>query len=173
MSRNIFSNILLFICLIFIQVLACNHIMLFNVALAFVFIYVIIRLPIDMNPIGVLTWGFLAGLAVDIFADTPGVNALACTIMAMFRKPILFLYVPQDDRTKNIIPSLQSLGFAVYGKYLYSISLMYCLLVFSIEYFNFASVKEIIILSLASSLFTFLILLGTDSLMVTQREKRL
>ncbi len=43
-------------------------------------------------------------------------------------------------------------------------SVVYCLLAFTIEYFNFADVKEIVIMSAASAILTFLILLGIDSL---------
>ena len=78
---------------------------------------------------------------------------------------MLYAYIPRDDRTKNIAPSLSTLGFAVYGKYLFSMVTVYCLLAFTIEYFNFADVKEIVIMSAASALLTFLILLGVDSLM--------
>lgn len=173
MDKTFLNNVIILLCLILIQVLACNHIMLFNVAIAFVFIYSIVRLPMDLSINLVLTWGFLAGLLVDIFSDTPGVNALACTIISMLRRPMLYAYVPRDDRTKNIVPTLHSLGFAIYGKYLFSMSLVYCLLVFTIEYFNFADVKEIVIMTLSSSIFTFIILLGIDSLIITKREKRL
>lgn len=173
MGKEILNNVAILAVLILVQVLICNSIMLFNVAMAFVFIYVIIRLPMNLNTNWLLTWGFFAGLAVDMFSDTPGVNSLACTLLAMLKRPMLYAYVPRDDRTKDIEPSLSTLGFAVYGKYLISMSTVYCLLTFTIEYFNFADVKEIVILSAASSLFTFLILLGVDSLIVTHREKRL
>lgn len=165
MDKDVISNLGILLCLVVIQVLVCNNIMLFNIAMAFVFIYVIIRLPIDMNVNWLLTWAFLSGLTVDIFSDTPGVNALACTLLAMLKRPMFFAYVPKDDRTKNIIPSLSSLGFAVYGKYLFSMVTVYCLLTFTIEYFNFADVKEIVIMSAASAALTFLILLGIDSLL--------
>lgn len=173
MNRNILINIIILVCLILIQVLACNHIVLFNIAMSFVFIYVIIRLPMDLNINWVLTWGFIAGFIVDAFSDTPGVNALACTLLAMLRRPVLYAYIPKDDRTKNIVPALQSLGFSVYSKYLFSMSAIYCVLVFTIEYFNFADVKDIVIMSAASAAFTFLILLGIDSIIVTRREKGL
>ena len=173
MNNSVLSNLLISAILIMVQSLVCNHIMLFNVAMVFVFIYVIIRLPMNLSINWVLTWGFFSGLAVDIFADTPGVNSLACTILAMIRRPMLYAYVPRDDRTKDIAPSLSSLGFAVYGKYLFSMSTVYCFLAFSIEYFNLADVKEIAIMTSASAVHTFLILLGVDSLIVTQREKRL
>ncbi len=118
MDKSVISNILILTCLILVQALVCNNIMLFNVAMAFVFIYVIIRLPMDLSVNWLLTWAFLSGLAVDAFADTPGVNSLACTLLAMLKRPMLYAYIPRDDRTKNIVPSLSSLGFAVYGKYL-------------------------------------------------------
>lgn len=165
MDKTIFTNLVLLVCLVIVQVLVCNSIMLFNVAMAFVFIYVIIRLPMDLSVSWLLTWAFFSGLSVDIFSDTPGVNSLACTILAMLKRPMLYAYVPRDDRTKNIVPSLMSLGFSVYGKYLLSMSCIYCLLAFTIEYFNFADVKEIVIMTVASSAFTFMLLLGIDSLL--------
>lgn len=173
MDKTFISNIIILICLILTQVLVCNHIVLFNVAIAFVFIYVIIRMPMSLSVNWLLTWGFLTGLIIDMFSDTPGVNSMSCTILAMLKRPMLYAYVARDDRTKNIIPSLTSLGFAVYGKYLFSMSFIYCILAFTIEYFNFADVKEIVIMSMSSAVFTFLILLGIDSLIVTKREKRL
>lgn len=164
MDKTIVSNVIITLLLIVIQVLICNHVMLFNVAMAFVFIYVIVRLPMDLSTSWLLTWSFLAGLTVDIFSDTPGVNSLACTLLAMLKRPMLYAYVPRDDRTKDIIPSLSSLGFTVYGKYLFSMSTVYCLLTFVIEYFNLADVKEIVIMTASSSILTFLILLGIDSI---------
>lgn len=172
-SQNNLSNVVILACLILIQVLICNHIMLFNAAMAFVFIYVIIKLPTNLSTSWLLTWGFISGLTVDVFSDTPGVNSLACTILAMVKQPVLFAYIPRDDRTKNIVPSLSTLGFSVYSKYLLSMSFIYCVLTFTIEYFNFADVREIVIMSASSTLFTFLILLGIDSLIGTHREKRL
>lgn len=173
MDRSYFTSLIILICLILVQVLVCNHIILFNVAMAFIFIYIIISLPMDLSTNWLLTWAFLSGLAVDIFSDTPGVNALACTILAMLKRPMLYAYVPKDDRTKDIVPTLASLGFGIYGKYLLSMVVIYCILVFSIEYFNYADVKEIVIMSAGSAAFTFLILLGVDSLIVTHRGKRL
>lgn len=173
MDKNYVTNLLLQFVLILVQALVFNHIVLFDVAIAFVFIYIIIRLPMDMNTNWLLTWGFLAGVVMDLFSDTPGVNAVACTVLAMVKSPMLYAYVPRDDRTKNIYPSLASLGFSIYGKYLLSMTLIYCVLAFSLEYFNFADVKEISIMSASSAAFTFIILLSVDSLIASHREKRL
>ncbi|MBD5172981.1 MAG: rod shape-determining protein MreD [Bacteroidales bacterium] len=173
MSKSFFQNLLITFFLILVQVLICNHIMLFNIATAFVCIYVIVRLQMDLNTNWLLTWGFLTGLLVDIFSDSPGVFSLACTILAMVKRPCLYAYVPKDDRTKNVTPSLSELGFGVYGKYLFSMSFIFSLLIFVIEYLNFADVKDIVLMSLGSAVFTFMILLGVDSLIVTRSEKGL
>lgn len=170
MTRSIVQNLLILLCLILVQVLICNHIMLFNVAMAFIFIYVIINLPMHLNTGWLLTWAFFSGLTVDIFSDTLGVNALACTILAIIKRPVFYAYIPKDDRTKEIEPSLANLGFSIYSKYLLSMVAAYCLMVFSIEYFNFADIKEILIMSASSALLSFLILIGIDSLIVNKQR---
>lgn len=170
MSKDFVFNLAMAICLVLVQVLICNHIFIFNVAMSFIFIYLIIRMPMDMKTDAVLTWAFFSGLLVDLFSDTPGVNSLACTVLAMVKKPCLYAYVPRDDRTKGIRPTLKSLGFAVYSKYLLTMSGIYCLLAFSVEYFNFADIKEIAIMTASSAVMTFLVILGTDCLIVSNEK---
>ena len=91
----------------------------------------------------------------------------------MVKRPVLYAYIARDDSTKNIVPCLSTLGFAVYGKYLFTMSMIYTLLTFVLEYFNFADFKEIALMTICSSLFTFILILGIDSLIITRREKRL
>lgn len=173
MDNDFLRNLIIWLLVIMAQVLICDHIMLFGVAIAFVYIYIIIRLPMSLNVNYLLSIAFLSGLTVDIFSDTPGVNSLACTVLAMLKRGVMYAYVPRDDRTKAIMPTLRSLGFVVYGKYLFSMCAIYCILVFSIEYFNFADVKDIVIMSGSSAVLSFFLLLGIDSIIMTKREKRL
>lgn len=148
------------------QVLICNHIAIFNVAVPIIFIYFIIRLPISLGKGILFTLAFIMGLSVDIFADTIGVNALACTVLAAMKHPIYYAYVPKDDKTKFLTPSISSLGVGIYCKYLVTMVGVYCVMAFTIEYFNFANVKEIVILAASSCLLTFIMLLAIDSLII-------
>lgn len=168
MNKEIIKFTLLFIFLLLVQVLICNHIVLFNVAVPIIFIYFIIRLPISMGKGLLFTLAFLLGLSVDIFSDTPGVNALACTLLAALKQPMYYAYVPRDDKTIGLIPSVTSLGVGTYCKFLVSMVGTYCLMAFTIEYFNFADVKEIVILSAASCLLTFIMLLAIDCLILSK-----
>ena len=169
MDRSIFTNLAVALILILVQVLICNHIMLFNVAVAFVFIYVIVSMPMSMKVDWLLTIAFFMGLLVDMFSDTAGLNALACTVLAFVRRPVLYAYISKDDHTKAVTPTVRSLGFSVYAKYLFTLSLIYCALVFILEFFSYAAFREIAIMTGASSLFTFLTLLALDSLIVAKQ----
>lgn len=173
MSKDFLTFFILFIVLVLVQVLIFNHIVLFNVAVPLVFIYFIIRLPLSLSTNWLLTLSFLLGLCVDIFSDTPGVNALSCTLLAVVKRPVFFAYVPRDDKTKEAEPTLTTLGPVPYCKYLLTMTGIFCLLEFTIEYFNFAGVKDIAIVIAASTVLTFLLLLAADCLIVTRREKRL
>ena len=168
MNKDILKFTGLFILMFVLQVVICNHIAIFNVAVPIIFIYFNSRLPMSLNQGWLFTLAFLMGLCVDIFSDTLGVNALSCTLMAGLKKPVYYAYVPRDDKTKDLTPSISSLGAATYCKYLVSLIGIYCLLVFGIEYFSLANVEEIVILSASSCLLTFIILLAIDSLIVTK-----
>ena len=164
MGYDILKYAVLFIICVLTQALIFNQIILFHVAIPLVFIYFIVRLPINLKLSILFTLAFILGLLVDIFSDTPGVNALACTLTAGIRNVVYYAYVPKDDVTSRLTPSVTTLGFVEYSKYLLTLVAIYSFLVFTIEYFNFADVKGIVILSSASTVFTFIILLAIDCL---------
>lgn len=164
MNNSIIKYSILFIVCVLLQVLIFNKVILFHVAVPMVFIYFIVRLPVDLKLSYVFTLSFLLGLAVDIFSDTPGVNALACTLLAALRLPVYFAYMTRDDNTVRLTPCVFTMGIFEYSKYLLSCIVIYCLMAFSIEYFSFANVKDIVIMTAASAVLTFMLLLTFDCL---------
>lgn len=168
MGKSPVSFFIIFILLILTQVLICNHIMLFGVATPVIFIYVILRIPMSMSVKLVLLLSFLCGLLVDIFSDTPGVNALSCTIFAVLRKPVYKMYIGNDESLAEASPSVSEMGAPMYMKYLFSMVLIYCMLNIGIEYFSFVGIDRMLLIIVCSSFLTFLLLLGVDSLMVNR-----
>ena len=156
---------ILFLLLILLQVLIFNHIMLFNVAVPFVFIYFIVRLPIGMSKSLLFTLSFLLGFLVDIFSDTPGLNSLACVLTAAAKDLVFYAYVTKDDKTKFIIPCITSIGWQDYLKYMVTLTAIFCLICFSIEFFSFANMMDILIFSLGSTFVTSLLNYGLDNIM--------
>ena len=64
-----------------------------------------------------MLWAFFLGLTVDIFSDTPGMNAAATVALAFLRPTFLRLFVPRDA-FENIVPSIKSMGIVPFLKYL-------------------------------------------------------
>lgn len=165
--------IILGLVLVLAQVLVFNHICLFNVGVPMVFIYLIVRLPVTLALNWVLTIGFFIGLIVDVFSDTYGMNAVACTVLAMIRRPVLRLYVPREEDLTRPEPSMLSLGAGVYMKYLLTLTLIYCALIFTIEAFTFFNPLQLLLRIIFSTLLSMIIMLGIDSIMTPRSEKRL
>lgn len=164
MTKNTLNFTLLFVILVLAQAILFNNLVLFGVAIPIVFIYWILILPVNLNLNWALTFSFLLGLTVDIFSDTQGMNALACTILAMSRLPILRLYFPREEDMANPVPSLKSLGPAPYTKYIFTATVLYCALYFIIEAFSFFNVWRLITSILASGIVSFLIILAFSTL---------
>jgi hypothetical protein len=173
MAKTTLQLIVLALTLVLAQAVVFNNVCLFNVAMPFVFIYVLLRLPVTLAVNWLLTISFFMGLVIDIFADTYGMNALACTLLAMGRRPILRLYVPREDDMSVTEPSIHSLGMAVYAKYMFTMTLYYCTCIFVIEAFTFFNPLQLLLRIIASTLLSGLIMLGIDSLISKRSEKRL
>jgi hypothetical protein len=173
MSKTTLQFLLLGFILVLAQVIVFNHICLFNMAVPMVFFYLIIRLPITLSVNWLLTIGFFLGLTVDIFSDTYGMNALACTVEAMLRRPILRLYVPREEDLTRPEPSMYSLGTSAYLKYLLTMTLLYCTLIFLIEAFTFFNPIQLVLRIVSSTILSMVLMLGIDSLMTPRSEKRL
>ena len=71
--------------MVLLQAVLFNHICLFNIAVPFVFITFIMRLPLSININLLIALSFFTGLSVDVFSDTQGMNALACTAAPFYR----------------------------------------------------------------------------------------
>lgn len=163
MTKTAIQFTILYIVLALAQAIVFNNVCLFGAAVPFVFIYVIIRLPMTLAVNWVLTIGFTLGFIVDIFSDTQGMNSLACTLLAMARRPILHLYFPREDELTMPEPSIRSLGPEIYGRYLFTMVLFYCTAIFLIEAFSLFDPLRLMLRVICSTFLTFLLLLGLDS----------
>jgi len=172
MTKTVINLIILFIVLVLLQAVVFNNLILFNTAIALVFIYFIIVMPMSTGTNLALAAGFLLGLCVDIFSDTPGMNALACTILAFIRKPVYRLCAPHDEELMDIRPSIKSTGAGVFIKYAGIMTVIYCFLVFTIEAFSFFDIQRLLTRAFAASAYTLVIILAFDALLQSKAEKK-
>ena len=172
MTKTVIQFIALFVTMILLQ-LVCNKIVLWGIAMPVVFIYLILRLPVNLHDGWVLTIAFFAGLLIDIFNNTPGMNALACTVMAALRRPVFNLFVSRENDMNIPIPSVDSMGVGDYFKYMSVLVTLYCALIFLIQAFSLHNIGLTLARIAASSVLSIIIIFGLDSLVSTRREKRL
>lgn len=172
MTKTTLNILFLFVVLLLAQAVIFNNLVLFNCAIPFVFIYIIISLPVTVGTNVALTLGFLTGLGVDVFTDTYGLNALSCTILSFIRKPVLHLYVQRDEDFSGQNLTSRSMGFAAFMKYALTMSLAYCVMVFVIEAFSFFNIFRLLLRIGASTLYSFIIIYAIDSLSFSRREKK-
>ena len=172
MTRNIIHFVILFFVLVLAQAI-CSKICLFNVAVPIIFIYFIIRLPLSLGVNWLMTLSFFIGLVIDIFNNSLGMNALSCVILAITKRPVFRLYFPREDDITDTIPSIDSLGLSVYFRFMSSLTLIYCALLFGIQAFSLMNISLTILRIAASSLLSIILILGIDSLSASHREKRL
>lgn len=172
MTKTITQLTILAIVLLLAQVI-CSKIMLWGVAMPVVFIYVLLRLPIGTPKGWTFTIAFFLGLVVDVFNNTAGMNALAATLMMGLRKPVFYLYVLRDDDLNSPLPSTESIGAASYLKYMVTLVIIFCALLFFIQAFTLRDFPLTLLRIGASSVLTAVLLFAIDSLMSARREERL
>ena len=141
---------------------------MFNIAVPFVFVYFILRLPMSLSVNWVMTLSFLIGLVVDIFSNTYGMYAMSSTIIGALRKPIFTLFYPREDEMSNPIPSINTLGVSTYIKYMFTLVLLLCVVIYFIQLFTFYNIGLTIMRIIGSSLLTAVILFGFDSIATTK-----
>lgn len=172
MARSIPAYLLLWLVLILAQVLICNHILLFGVAMPAIFLLIILRLPISMSLSLALTISFLTGATVDLFSDSAGVNAMSCCVVAMLRRPIFYLFMNHDEESETITPSVGSMGVWKYIRYEVTSVLLFFIISMSIVFFNYVHISDLAIRILSSTILTSLIILGIDSIFVGKNENK-
>lgn len=173
MKNSLLHFLILFITLLVAQVV-CSKIVLFGVAMPIIYIYLILRLPVNYSTNWTLTIAFLFGLFIDMFNNTQGMNSLACTVMAMAKRPVFnFFIVLREDEEGDPVPNVDTVGIANYLKYLATMVFIFCTVLFMAQAFTLHNLPLTILRIVASSFLSILLIFGIDSLVSTEREKRL
>ena len=173
MNKSAIILILVSLLLIIAQAVVFNHVSLWGVAMPFVFIYILVKLPVNLSLSWLFTISFAVGLIIDIFSDTMGMNALACTLTMALRRPIIHLYFNRDEEISDAYPGIKTFGTFTFTKYVLTLTLVYCSLFFFIEAFSVFRITRLLTCIGASTLLTTILIICIDSLTVRKGEKRL
>jgi len=107
--------------------------------------------------------GFLMGLIIDIFLNTPGMNAAATTIVATLRKPLMNIFFSKVEY-EDFVPSIYT-ETGAFLRYSVVMVLLHQTLLFFIESFTFFNLTSTLIRIGASSVLTLILIIALDGLM--------
>lgn len=152
------KSIFLFIGLIIAQVLVFNHIQFSGFINPAFYILFIILLPVNTPAWLRLISGFLLGFTIDIFSQSPGLNA-ASTVLIAFLQPYVLHTFKTTDIDGGKYSSLSHLGFRWFISYSLVLIIIHHLFYFILEVFRFSNFLDTFYRIILSSLATFIAIL--------------
>lgn len=132
MINNLIRGLLYFVVLALIQVLILNNIHFLRIATPFLYLYFIVKMPVGSSRDLVVLFSFLIGLVIDVFSNTPGMHAAACTLTGFIREPLIRFYMGKD-LPDGIYPSYKTFGYGGFFRYVLSLVLIHHVTLFLIE----------------------------------------
>ena len=162
MGRAIITNTIRFILLLATQVFLLKNTGYYNLSVPYLYILFILLLPFNI-PNGLLfLLAFLSGITVDVFYDTLGLHALACSVMAFVRIVYISITVQRDGFDNEPEPRLGIMGFRWFVFYAVILAFFHHLVLFTFEAFRISELGFTIIRVLLSALLSTILILVTE-----------
>jgi hypothetical protein len=112
-----------------------------------------------------LVIGFLTGLSLDYFTQTPGLHAAACVLIAYIRPFIINLLLPKDSSEFNYRePSPRTLGWTPYAIYVLVLTFFHHGYMLLLEWLSFGSFFIFLIKLVATTAISLLLIFTTELL---------
>jgi len=158
MNKGPLWYIISFVVIVLIQVMLMNNIQFSGFINPYFYILFIILLPINIPRYLLLILGFVLGITIDIFSNTPGIHASA-TVFIAFLRPYIINSYNLDDQERMQIPSIANIGVKWFVKYVVIMIIAHHFFLFFIEVFSFSGFLHTLLRCILSSIFTFVFIL--------------
>ena len=132
MIKSISKIVVYFLFYVALQVLIFNNIHLFRIATPLLYLYIIVKMPTNITRSQAIIISFILGVVMDIFTNTLGIHAAACTLAGMFRDPILYSFSGKE-LLEEASPSYRTLGTGAFMKYVLVLVAIHHISLFAIE----------------------------------------
>jgi rod shape-determining protein MreD len=132
----IVRNIVRFLVVILFQVLVMDNVMINGYMIPYIYILFILLMPFETPRWAQLILGFLLGMGIDLFLNTPGMHTAATVLVAFIRPYLLNLLAPRDGYDTDSFPRIHYYGFLWFLKYTLIIVVIHHFLLFYLEVFQ-------------------------------------
>ncbi len=159
MIKNFGQYLVGFIVLILLQVLVLNNIQFSGFINPYIYVLLILLLPITIPGWLLIIVSFFLGLTIDMFTNTLGVHASATVFMAALRPAVLLALSNRGEYEQGAAPRISTMGLAWFFKYTIVLVFAHHLFLFFIEVFKFNSFYLVLWRTFLSTIFSTLIIL--------------
>ena len=132
MIKSIYKIVIYFLVFVTLQVLILHNIYLFKIATPLLYLYIIVKVPTNMTRSQLIFISFILGIVIDIFYNTLGMHAAACTLAGMFRAPLMHSFTDKE-LSEGATPSYRTLGTRGFIKYVFFLVVIHHVALFLIE----------------------------------------
>ena len=158
---------LLSLFLIFLQVLIFDRINLFGFMNPSIYIIVLIIHRYDLDQFNYIVVGFLLGFIMDVLSQSAGSHSLSCVTIS-FLRPLInkFSLGPNYEDFSSPFSD----GILISNKVLYCflITIIHQIILYAYSYFNWTHTFVILKLTIANSIFTFIVIVSVLNLFSTK-----
>lgn len=131
---------------------------------------ILLILPIRTPHWLLMLLGFITGITVDMFTNTPGMHAAACVLLAYLRPRLLDLFFQQSVKELgDATPSLFRMGISSFLLYISMAILVHHLFFYIIQIWSFKNTHIILFKTIVSGILS-VILIVLSQLLFTQRK---
>lgn len=171
MNSMLFKNILRFIILIFVQVFLLKNMVFYSLNVPFFYILFILLLPFETPTWLLFILSFLMGIVIDMFNDTLGLHAAACTVLALMRVFFINITVQKDNYDSDPEPTLSIMGFRWFFFYTVILTLVHHFFVFNLEVFRFSEIGNTLSRVFISSGLTVVLIFITELVFYRKKQR--
>lgn len=145
-----------------LQVLVFNHVHIFGYATPMPYVYFLILLPSDTSRWIYVAVGFVLGLSVDLFTNTPGMAAASLCLTGLLAPPLLRLFSSAEEEDDSFVPSKNTLEWGAFAGYALSLTLVHCIAFFAIESFSLFDWQMLLFNILGSTALSFIVMIAME-----------
>jgi rod shape-determining protein MreD len=144
---------------VLLQILLVNNIQISGMINPYIYVLFILLLPFETPGWLLLIAGFILGLTIDLFMNTPGMHAVSTVLMAFLRPSVLAAISPHDGYNPGTKPGLFYYGFRWFLKYTVILVFIHHLMLFYLEVFRFSEFFSTFIKVIFSSLTSIILII--------------
>lgn len=167
------ANILRILLMVGLQVLIFNHIHLFGFLNPSVYLFALFLLPLDLPKSAQYAIAFATGFVVDIFQFTYGIHASACMTFILLRPYLMHALNVNKKKNDTEVPVPGKKDFSWLLIYTLLMTLAHQLIITMLEVFSFRQFLHTLLVILANTLFTTLLVLCIEYIFIPVKKQNL